>query len=236
MPAALALTLLLLAADAPTEPFPPYLGPPDAWPPDVRREISHIWTNRTVARTVSGKPAAAPLDVYELLIDLPEVTSAAGRHLGAGGYRVVRVAPDHFEVADSEGAQGTYRVILKRPGERVVVALLQRRARLLGEVRGATLTRLTFREERDDGRPVVTQRVDTVARIDHRIAAMIARVLVPLFPGYADRKVAEVFTIASRVAAWSVGEPAAFCAWLATQPDGAKHRETFAPKIAACRG
>lgn len=235
MPAVLVLTLLLLAADAPAEPFPPYLGQPDDWPADLRREIGHLWTNRTVTRTVDGKPAAAPLDLYELFIDLPEVTSAAGQHLRAGGYRVVRVAPDHFQVADSEGAQGTYRVIVRRPGERVVVARLQRRARLLGEVRGATLTRLTFREERQDGHPVVTQRVETVARIDHRVAAMIARILLPLFPDYADRKIAEIFTIASRVAAWSLEEPADFCAWLATQPDGAKHRQTFAPKIPACR-
>lgn len=234
MPAALALTLLLLAADAPAAPFPPYLGPAEHWPADLRREITNIWAKRTVVRTVTGKPAVAPLDLYELFIDLPETTSAAGQHLGAGGYRVVRLAPDHFEVADSEGAQGTYRVIVKRPGERVMLARVRRRARLLGEVRGATITRLTFAERRDDGKPVVTQRVETVARIDHRVAAIIARILLPLFPDYADRKIGEIFTIASRVASWSLEDPGAFCRWLGDQPDGAKHREGFAPKIPAC--
>ncbi|MBI2204214.1 MAG: hypothetical protein HYU41_10235 [Candidatus Rokubacteria bacterium] len=235
MPAVLALMLLLLAGDPPAEPFPPYLGAAETWPPDLRREIRNVWAKQTVTRTVTGKPAEAPLDLYELLIDLPEITSAAGQHLGAGGYRVVRVA-DHFEVADSEGARGTYRVIVKRPGERVLLARVQRRARLLGEVRGATITRLTFAERREDGKVLVTQRVDTVARIDHRIAAMIAKILLPLFPDYADRKITEIFAIASRVAAWSVEDPAAFCRWLADQPDGAQHRATFAPKLPACGG
>lgn len=225
------IATLALADDG----VPPFLGNPETLAPEVRGEVAAIWTRRTVTRTVTGQPARVPIELYQLVVDLPEVTAAAGEHLGAGRYRVARRGPDFFDVADAEGATGTYRVIVKRPGERVLLAHVHRRARLLGDVRGATITRLTFGESRDDdGRPVVTQRIETVARIDHRVAAFIARVLVPLFPGYADRKVAEVFTIAARVATWSVDDGPGFCRWLATQPEGGRYRQMFAPHVPAC--
>ncbi len=230
------LAMLAAARASAGDDFPPYLSEAERLPLDVQREVSDIWTRRTVSRVASGEPARVPLPLYVLFVDVPEVTAAAGRHLGIGAYRVTRLGPDAFEVADGEGTHGDYRAISKARDRRVLVARVQRTMWLLGDVRGASLTLLTFHEERDDdGRAFVTQRVETVARIDHRVAALIAHVLVPLFPDYADRKFGEVFRIAARVSAWSVEDPVAFCRWLAAEPDGARHRETFAPHVAPCR-
>jgi hypothetical protein len=232
-----ALVLVESRATLASDEFPPFITEPERLPPAVRREVSDIWKRRTVMRVARGESTRVPLDLYTLFVDLPEVTAAAGRHLGVGAYQITRRGPDAYAVADSEGAHGDYRVIAKAPGQRVLVARLERTVRLLGDVRGAALTSVALSERRDDdGRAVVTQRVETVARIDHRVAAVVARILVPLFPSYADRKIGEVFHIAARVAEWSVDDPAEFCRWLAAEPEVARQRALFAAHIGECRG
>jgi hypothetical protein len=217
------------------EALPPYLREPERLPAATRAEVSAIWNGRTLSRTALGDPVRVPLDLYRLVLDTPEVTSSAGRYLGVAHYRVVRTGPDAFDVEDGEGARGDYRVVLRTPTERLIVARARRTLRLVGEVRGTTVTLLTLAPETGaDGRPRVLQRLDSTVRIEHRVVAVVARVLVPLFPQYADRKIGEVFAVATRVAAWAAEEPQAFCAWLATQPDGPRHRETFAATLPAC--
>lgn len=222
-------------AGAATGDFPPYLPDPDRLSPDVRAEVQAIWRRRTISRAAVGQPAPVPIELYRLFVDRPEVTAAAGKHLGLPPYRVVRQGPDVFDIEDSEGVRGQYRVILKSDRERVLLARVHRSTRFVGDVSGASLSLLTFAPEKGvDGKPQVGQRVESVVRIDHRLMALVARILVPLFPQYADRKIAEVFNIAARVAAWGYEEPAEFCAWLGGQPEGAQHRQVFARSLPAC--
>jgi hypothetical protein len=222
-------------AAAATGDFPPYLPDPDRLSPDVRAEVQAIWRKRTISRAVVGQPAPVPIELYRLFVDRPEVTAAAGQHLGLPQYRVVRQGADLFDIEDNEGTRARYRVVLKGERERVLVARLQRSTRLVGDVSGASVSVLTFAPETaSDGTPQVAQRVESVVRIDHRLMALVARILVPLFPQYADRKIAEVFNIAARVSAWGYGEPAEFCLWLGGQPEGAQHRQVFARYLPAC--
>lgn len=50
------------------------------------------------------------------------------------------------------------------------------------------------------------------------MAAGLARTLVAVFGGIADRKLAQGFAVTARVAAWVREHPDAFCTWLAAQP------------------
>lgn len=216
---------------------PPYVPHPERLEPGARAEVAAIWTRRTLVRSATAEPARVPIDLYRLFIDIPEITAAAGRHLGVGKHRVVRTAADEFDVEDHEGTRAHYRVILRTPTQRVIVARARRTTRVVGEVRGATVTVLTLVPGvGSDWQPEIVQRLESAVRIHHRIVAMIARVLVPLFPSYADRKIGEVFAIATRVAAWAAARPDDFCLWLGAQPDGPRHREVFARELPACRG
>jgi hypothetical protein len=232
--ALVAVVCAVAGAETPREGLPPYIREPERLPVSTRAEIAAIWNGRTLSRTAHGEPARVPLDLYRLFLDTPEVTTSAGRYLGVGHYRAVRTGPDVFDVEDGEGARGDYRVVLRTPTERLIVARARRTVRLVGEVRGVTVTLLTLVPDVDAGRPRVLQRLDSAVRIEHRVVAVIARVLVPLFPQYADRKIGEVFAIATRVAAWAAERPQEFCAWLATEPDAPRHRATFAAALPAC--
>ncbi|MEK7363833.1 MAG: hypothetical protein AAB016_07645 [candidate division NC10 bacterium] len=79
---ALAFVLLLFARVARGEEFPPFLPSAGDFPPDVRSEIISVWTDHTLTRVVDGRSARAPLEIYRLFVDYPDVTAAASRHLG----------------------------------------------------------------------------------------------------------------------------------------------------------
>jgi len=99
---------------------------------------------------------------------------------------------------------------------------------ILGRIGGVSLTILSFELRAGaDGPPEVAQRVETFVRIDSPVAAFLARLLLPLFSGYADRKIAETFNVTARVSEWAAREPAAFCAWLAGSDGLPARRDAF---------
>jgi hypothetical protein len=51
-------------------------------------------------------------------------------------------------------------------------------------------------------------------KLDNAVAARLARVLITLFGGLADRKLAEGFAVTGRVAEWAVEQRREFCQWL----------------------
>lgn len=221
----------VLAADS-----PPFLPEPERFPAEIRNEIASVWSRYTLTRVVSGQPARAPLDLFRLFVDLPEVTAAGARHLGLAKYRVHQLGPDYYEAQDGEGAEGTYRVLLRTPQRRVILTWGGHSSRILGRITGASLTLLTFEPEPgDDGAPRIAQRVETFVRIDNAVAAFFARILLPLFSGYADRKIAETFNVTAQVSAWAHEDPTAFCQWLGNQPETARYSGEFAPLLPPCR-
>ncbi|MBI3031431.1 MAG: hypothetical protein HYY64_18175 [Candidatus Rokubacteria bacterium] len=214
---ALAFVWFLLARVAHAgEEFPSFLPGADQFPPDVRSEIISVWTDYTLTRVVAGRPARAPLEIYRLFVDHPDVTAAASRHLGLAKYRVEPVGPDRFAADDGEGAKGTYRVLVHDDRRRIMLTRGSHEGRILGRIGGASLTILSFElRAGSEGAPEVAQQVESFVRIDNPVAAFFARLLLPLFSGYADRKIAETFDVTARVSEWAAREPTAFCAWLA---------------------
>ena len=106
---------------------------------------------------------------------IPEVTAAAGRHRGLANYRVARIGQDEFDVEDDEGTRGSYRVLERDGLRRVVVVRARRRMRVLGDVSGAMLARLTLVPDTRDGKPATVPRIESVVRIDHRVVAAVER-------------------------------------------------------------
>ena len=226
--------LLLGAGQALGADFPPFLPERERFPAEIRNEITAVWSRYTLTRAVSGHPARVPLDLFRLFVDLPEVTAAASRHLGLAQYRVRQLGPDFYEAEDGEGAAGTYRVLVRDAQRRVILTWGSHAGPILGRITGASLTLLTFEAESVDGASQIAQRVETFVRIDNQVAAFIVRILLPLFSGYADRKIAETFNITARVSAWAYEDPTTFCQWLSSQPEGGRHRAEFAPLLPPC--
>jgi len=54
----------------------------------VSEAVDRLWIEPTLTRTVKGRPAHVPFDVYIAFLDTPEVTAAAARFRGIGSYEI----------------------------------------------------------------------------------------------------------------------------------------------------
>jgi hypothetical protein len=208
-----ALVLVVaLAVDGSAAPdsWPPFLGPRDRYPAAVVAAVDHIWQEPTLSRTVRGRPARVPLAVWTLFVDTPELTAEAARHLKLARYEVEPLDDTGYRATDNEGARGMYRVLVREPRRRVILSWGTHRSWLLGAVSGSALSVLDFETGSDGIDPAIAAHV----KIDNAVAARMARMLMTVFGGLADRKLAEGFAVTGRVAEWAVEQRQDFCGWL----------------------
>lgn len=191
--------------------WPDFLAPPASWSPGIAAAVERIWSAPTLHRSVAGPSAPMPVTRYLTLVDLPDVTAAAARHLGLDSPEVRWLGEDWYEADDRAGARGVYRVLSRDPQRRVILSWGHHTSRFLGTVGGSALSVLTFGDR--DGQ--TSQRIDAYVHIDERAAAALARALIRLFGWVADRKLAEGFDVSVRIARWIEDDPGGFCRWLA---------------------
>ena len=213
----LSAVLLALAAAWPArgeaiDRWPPFVPPPATLPAAIAAGVEQAWTRPTIVRRVDGEAARAHFDLYVALIDTPDVTAAAARHLAVGRYVASRRGPDWYEVDDGTGAHGEYHVLVRERTRRVMFSR-GRHVGVLGTITGAALTDLRFEAHGGEVRQGLTAWVV----IDNRVAAVLMRLFVPFFGQVADRKLQEAFRAAARVAEWAASRPSEFCQWLAAE-------------------
>ena len=75
----LLLALATAARGAPEPPWPPALGSRESYPPDVSASVERVWSDPTLSRTVKGRAARVPLDIYRAFLDPPARYSARFR-------------------------------------------------------------------------------------------------------------------------------------------------------------
>jgi hypothetical protein len=204
----------MAVVEASASAWPPFLPDPADLPPNVVRDVERVWRDPTLSRTVKGRPARVPFELYTAFVDMPEVTAAAARHLELADYTVKRLDNETYQADDHDGARGRYRVLVRTPRRRVILSWGRHTGRVLGSIGGSALTVLDLTER--DG--AVDQQLTAYVLIDNAVAARLARLLVPVFGGLADRKLAEGFAVTAQVAEWAVNRPAEFQAWVERQP------------------
>src|SRR5919108_3028086 len=208
-----AIVLGLAVAGAAASSWPPFLPPPEDFPSDVVRDVERVWRDPTLSRTVKGPRARVPFELYTAFVDMPDVTAAAARHLKLADYRVKRLDDNTYEADDRAGAHGRYRVLVRTPNRRVILSWGRHTGRFLGSIGGSALTVLDLTEANGG----VDQQLTAYVLIDNAVAAHLARVLIPVFGGLADRKLAEGFAVTAQGAEWAVDRPSEFEAWIAQQ-------------------
>lgn len=234
MALALLAALAALAGAARAEeagaPWPDFLPPRESLPPAIAATVERVWTDRAFSRTVRGPSARAPFDLYAALVDLPDVTAAAARDRGIARHEVRWVEDGTYEATDGSGARGVYRVLVHERTRRVMVSWGEHTGSLLGTIRGEALTVLVLEPRAGEVGQVITAHV----RLDSRLLAALARAFLLLFGGVADRKLAEAFALATRVADWAAARPDEFCDWLRRSGLPAERREPVRALLPAC--
>jgi hypothetical protein len=220
------------AGETPDSRWPPFLSPPATFSQEIVTSVEQLWMAPTLTRTVRGLPARAPFELYATLVDTPEVVAGAARVLGVARYEVEPIGDGWYRATDNDGARGVWRVLAREPTRRVVLSRGEHSSGFLGDIAGSALSVMDFVPADDIVQPILTTRV----YIENRVAATLARLLLPLFGRLADRKLGEGFVVTARVAEWAVGRPQEFCEWLAQEPVAPASRARVLAALADCRG
>lgn len=212
---AAALAVAVLARASAATAWPSFLPPPGTLSPGVVSAVERVLAEPTLNRRVEVAPARVPLATYIAFVDSPDATAAAARHLGVARYEVHMLDDeDWYEADDHDGARGVYRVLVRTATRRVMLSWGTHTGSILGTIGGSALTVLDL-EARGEG---TGQRLQAYVLIENRVAAALARILIPIFGYVADRKLDEGLRVTARVAQWAVERPAEFCAWLEREP------------------
>lgn len=190
-----------------------------------------MWADPTLSRTVQGRSARVPYELYVAFVDTPDVTAAAARHLGLAKYEVEPLSDDRYRATDNDGSTGMYQVLVRESHRRVVLSWGEHTGSILGTISGSALTVIKLHP----GPAAIEQTLEAYVRIDNALAAVLARILVTIFGSVADRKLAEGSTVTARVAEWAVERSDEFCDWLAGEPVPAARRARFRALASGCR-
>jgi len=230
---ALAAAFLILvesAGGAPPEPWPSLLGPRQAFAPDVTVAVERVWSEPTLRRTLNGRPARVPLDVYMAFVDTPEVTAAAARFRRLANFEIRALDDDHYVASDGDGARGFAQVLRREPRRVVMLSRGEHTGPFLGTISGSALTVLDLEPQPQ----VVNPKLVAYVYIDSPVAAALARTLVPTFGFLADRKLGEGMRITAEVAEWAIDPSGGFCAWLEREPLPRARRTRILAALPSC--
>jgi len=232
-PVAVATVLLTLVsragADSP-ESWPSLLGPRNVFAPDVSAAVERIWSEPTLRRTVRGRPARVPLNVYVAFMDTPEITAAAARFKKLGSFDVRAIDDDHYLASDGAGARGSAQVLRREPRRMVMLSRGEHTGPFLGTISGSALTIVDLQPQ---GRAVNPTLVAYVY-IDSPVAAALAQALVPTFGFVADHKLGEGLRMTAEVAEWAIDPSGGFCQWLAREPMRPARRQRIMAALPSC--
>ena len=224
------LSLVSGARGASPEPWPSVLGPRDAFPPDVSAAVQRVWSEPTLRRTVNGRPARVPFDVYVAFLDTPDVTAAAARFRKLGHYEIQMLDDDHYRASDGDGAHGFAQVLRREPRRVVMLSRGEHTGPFLGTISGSALTVLDLEPQPQ----VVNPRLIAYVYIDNPVAAGLARTLIPTFGFLADRKLSEGLRVTAEVAEWAIEPSGGFCEWLAREPIPRARRDRILTALPSC--
>lgn len=231
---AILVLVLTLAPRAAGDPragrWPEFLAPPETFPAATAAAVRDVWDGATLSRSVRGRTARVPLDVYVAFVDTPDVTAAAARARDLARYEVQALGDGWYRADDRTGARGVYHVLVREGTRRVILSWGTHAGSILGTITGSALTLLDL-EPRDGA---VEQRLTAWVKIDSAVAAALARFFVAIFGHVADRKLAEGFAVTARVAEWALERPDQFCLWLDRAPVPAARRERVLAVLPAC--
>lgn len=231
---AVAVVVLLVvvtgAGGAPAPSWPPALKSRESYPPDVSAAVERVWSDPTLSRTVKGRAARVPLDVYRAFLDAPDVTAAAARFRGFAKYDIRALDESHFLASDGAGARGSAEVLQRQQRRLVMLSRGEHTGPFLGTISGSALSVLDLEPQPYGVDPTLVVYV----YIDNPLAASLARTLVPTFGFIADRKLAEGMRITAEVAEWAVDRSGGFCEWLAREPLPPARRGRILTALSSC--
>lgn len=191
---------MFLAASGPADAVLAPVLPPDL-PAAERARLHAVASRAAVSTRVEGEGFVARRELFEYLLDHPQLASDIARTLRYGRYRIWRTR-EGLVLDDGWGAKGTFAIVHAVDGRRVVYARGHYESGWLPDIHGQAVVAIDYTvAPADDGRSVIVPTVTGFLRLDTRFADSMARMAGALAQRQADgkaRRLARTFAKTTR--------------------------------------
>jgi hypothetical protein len=188
-------------------------------PEPDRRHVEAITGAADVSTRVEAKAFPARADVFEYLLDHPELAAHVARTLHVARYRVWRT-PEGLALDDGWGAHGHFRVVYAAQGTRVMLARGRYDKALLPPIHGQAVAMIEYRlEPAEGGRSLVRPTVSGYVKLDSRLLAGVLRVASAAAQRKADLEAHRLMKVFAKVSRELDEDPAGVLEQLRRNPD-----------------
>ena len=207
----------------------PALVLPADLPDPERARLRSVTDRATITGQVQGEGFVLRGDVFEFLLDHPELASHVARTLEIGRYRVRREA-DGLWLDDGRGSVGRFEVVYAGPGTRVAHLRGTYQPRYLPSIRGEAVAVFEYVATPAPGaRLHITPALTGFIRLDNPVIALASRLLHDVATARAERIARRFVDDVARTARALEAEPARVLEELRRRPDApAREVEEFA--------
>lgn len=192
--------------------------PPDL-PPAERDRLRPIAEQADVSTHVEARSFVARQDVFEYLLDHPELASHVARALRLARYQVRRT-PEGLWLDDGWGVTGYFRVVYASNGTRVSHARGQFKKALLPTIHGEAVTVIAYDATPiGDGRSRFRTWVTGFVRLDSRFLAGLMRLASSVAQRKADLEARRLMKVFAEASTAIDADPAGVLARVSQRPD-----------------
>jgi hypothetical protein len=164
-----------------------------------RARLEEVAAGAAVSTRVDGAAFPARREVFEYLLDHPELASHLARALKFGRYRIWQT-PEGFALDDGWGATGRFSVVHAAPGTRVMYARGRYDKAVLPSVHGDAVAMIEYDVTRAaGGQSLVRAVVSGWVRLDSRVMTLAIRVARTLAQRKADLEAHRLIKVFAKV-------------------------------------
>ncbi len=170
----------------------------------------------TLSRRTGAVKFLSKKEVYEYLLDHPDVAAVAARALKAGEYQIKKAEGGSYWATDGKGVNGHFRVIYKSKNERIFFLDGAYYPGWLPSVPAKAIVALGFERKNNETEEYVENNVDATLKIDNSLVAFLAKLLYGIMGNLMEKRMNQVLVLAAKVSEKAYQDPEGLLRELAT--------------------
>jgi hypothetical protein len=189
-------------------------------PASDRARLQEVAEGASVSAQAAGEPFLARSDVFEFLLDHPELAAHITRALKLARYRIWRGPEGGLWLDDGWGVVGQFSVVYASSGTRVVFAHGQYQSGLLPSIRGQAVVVIEYGlTPGADRRSLISPSVTGFVRLDSKIIALAGMLAGSVATAKAEKEAKQFVKLFARVSRAIEHNPAHVQEVVRQQPD-----------------
>jgi hypothetical protein len=192
---------------------------PPELPPATRERLAPVTERASLATRVDGLPFQARRDVFEFLLDNPELATHLTRTLKIARYRIWAV-PGAFGIDDGWGTVGTFEFVYVAPGIRVMHFKGEYQQRVLPNIRGEAIVTISYETwPATDRKSTIAAAVGTYVKLDSKLLRATGKLASTVAHAKAEKEGARLVRTFARATRAIEDNPTAVWEALRQRPD-----------------